>query len=455
MSSGFVGDLVMSAQNLSARMQALSQAGIHSIFVQLTDISGVAKGKLVPLERLAQWVDDGAGFAGPSIEGTGLGRMGSRSEYYARVQPDSLKPLPFMPGVAHAVSDGFAGGQPLASCSRQTLKRQVQVLQERGWRLHVGIEPEFFVFQRDAQGRLVAADPQDRLNKPSYDFKAIYKQRDFLEDLRQQLLALDFDVLQIDHEDAWGQYELNYRYHDALEAADRYMLFKMTAHAVAQAHGLVFSAMPKPYANAPGSGLHFHMSLTDASGQAIMAPGPGERYLSAAGRQFAAGLLEHADALTALCAPTVNSYKRLAVSTSASGTTWSPVWKAWGENNRTCLLRSVDGRLEWRLPDPSCNVYAALSGVIAAGLDGIDHARIAPEACEEDLYLRHQSGQSLPDRLPQTLYDATNALESNQVLGGLIGEAFVREIIAVQRQQWQDWHSHVSEWEWQRYGDFY
>jgi glutamine synthetase len=445
----------MSAQHISARMQALSNAGIHSIFVQLTDILGVAKGKLVPLERLQQWVEVGAGFAGPSIEGTGLGRMGDRSEYYARLQPESLRPLPFMPGVAHAVSDGFAGGQPLSSCSRQTLKRQVQALQERGWRFHVGVEPEFFVFQRDAQGQLVAADPQDRLNKPSYDFKAIYKQRDFLEDLRQQLVALDFDVLQIDHEDAWGQYELNYRYHDALEAADRYMLFKMTAHAVAQAHGLVFSSMPKPFAHAPGSGLHFHMSLTDASGQAIMAPGAGERYLSQMGKQFAAGLLQHADALAALCAPTVNSYKRLAFSQSASGTTWSPVWKAWGENNRTCLLRSVEGRLEWRLPDPSCNIYAALAGVIAAGLHGIDHALSAPDACDDDLYLRHQAGHSLPARLPHSLHEATNALESDLVLRRLVGEDFVREVIAVQREQWQAWHSHVTGWEWQRYGDFF
>ncbi len=449
----------MKPAQLKARQQELADSGIHSIFTQLTDLHGVAKGKLVPIERLQQWVNQGAGFAGPSIEGTGLPRQGPRSEYYGRVQPQSLQALPFMPGVAHAVCDGFAGNEPLETCSRQTLKRQVARLAERGWTLNVGVEPEFFVFRRDEVGRLVNADQGDKLDKPSYDFKSIYQQRDFLDDLRRQLLELGFDVLQIDHEDAWGQYELNYRFHDALEAADRYMLFKMTAHAVAQKHGLVFSAMPKPYAGSPGSGLHFHISLSDRQGKAVMAPSIDESkcraYLSALGLQFAAGLLHHADALAALCAPTVNSYKRLAVSRSASGTTWSPVWKAWGENNRSCLLRSVEGRLEWRMPDPTCNIYAALSGVIAAGLDGIDQAMQAPPACEEDLYERFAQNAPMPAQLPTSLQAATHALAQNAVLCKAIGEAFCEQVLILQREQWRQWQSHITGWEWQQFGDFY
>lgn len=445
----------MKSEELQARQKELVASGIHSIFTQLTDLHGVAKGKLVPIERLQQWVAQGAGFAGPSIEGTGLPRMGPRSEYYGRVQPHSLQPLPFMPGVAHAVCDGFAGNEPLDTCSRQTLKRQVDRLAKRGWTLNIGVEPEFFVFARDAAGRLIQADRSDKLDKPSYDFKSIYAQRDFLDDLRRQLLELGFDVLQIDHEDAWGQYELNYRFHDALEAADRYMLFKMTAHAVAQKHGLVFSAMPKPYAGSPGSGLHFHISLSDAQGKAVMAASNSGAYLSETGLQFAAGLLHHADALAALCAPTVNSYKRLAVSRSASGTTWSPVWKAWGENNRSCLLRSVEGRLEWRMPDPSCNIYAALSGVIAAGLDGIDSAMQAPPACEEDLYERFAQDLPMPEQLPTSLQSATLALQEDESLRTAIGEAFCEQILILQREKWRQWQSHITGWEWQQFGDFY
>ena len=445
----------MNSASLDLRQKELAASDIHSIFVQLTDLHGVAKGKLVPLERLEQWVSQGAGFAGPSIEGTGLPRFGPRSEYYGRVQPESLQALPFMPGVAHAVSDGFAGNQPLDTCSRQTLKRQVARLAARGWTLNVGVEPEFFIFRRDATGRLVRADAQDQLDKPSYDFKSIYQQRDFLDDLRRQLLSLGFDVLQIDHEDAWGQYELNYRFHDALEAADRYMLFKMTAHAVAQQHGLVFSAMPKPYADCPGSGLHFHISLSDAQGKAVMAPSAPGAYLSEVGMQFGAGLLHHADALAALCAPTVNSYKRLAVSRSASGTTWSPVWKAWGENNRSCLLRSVEGRLEWRMPDPACNIYAALSGVIAAGLSAIEQGLMPPSACEEDLYERFEQGLEMPAQLPTSLQDATLALERDTQLRQAIGAGFCEQIILLQREQWRQWQAQITGWEWQHYGDFY
>jgi glutamine synthetase len=445
----------MKPEDLQERQKELAASGIHSIFTQLTDLHGVAKGKLVPMERLKQWVEQGAGFAGPSIEGTGLPRMGPRSEYYGRVQPQSLKPLPFMPGVAHAVCDGFAGNEPLDTCSRQTLKRQVARLAERGWILNVGVEPEFFVFARDETGHLRQADASDKLDKPSYDFKSIYKQRDFLDDLRRQLLELGFDVLQIDHEDAWGQYELNYRFHDALEAADRYMLFKMTAHAVAAKHGLVFSAMPKPYAGSPGSGLHFHISLSDAQGKAVMAPAAEGMYLSDTGLQFAAGLLHHADALAALCAPTVNSYKRLAVSRSASGTTWSPVWKAWGENNRSCLLRSVEGRLEWRMPDPACNIYAALSGVIAAGLDGINQKMQASAPCEEDLYERFAQDLPMPAQLPTSLEAATLALERNASLRAAVGEAFCEQIVILQREQWRQWQSHITGWEWQQFGDFH
>ena len=161
---------------------------------------------------------------------------------------------------------------------------------------------------------------------------------------------------------------------------------------------MVFSAMPKPLAHAPGSGLHFHISITDAQGRAVFADPQGDLGLSTAGHQFAAGLLHHADALAALCAPTVNSYKRLASSDSASGTTWSPVWKAYGDNNRTSLVRVVDGRLEWRLPDPSCNVYAAIAATLVAGLQGIDRALQPPAPVADDLYQRAQGGARLTAR---------------------------------------------------------
>lgn len=443
----------MADLGLTDRMRALQAQGVHSVLAQFCDIHGVAKGKLVPLDHLQEWVEKGAGFAGPSIWGTGLPRHGTTSEYYGRVQPESLRPLPFLPGVAHAVCDGFAGGQPLATCSRQVLKSAVDALALRGWTMWVGIEPEFFLLGQDSAGHWTLADVHDTLDKPSYDLKAIHRNYAFLDDMRVALGALGFRLQQMDHEDACGQYEINYAHDHALAAADRYMLFKLTAHAIAQRHGQVFSCMPKPLANAPGSGLHFHISITDAQGRAVFADAAGDLGLSALGHQFAAGLLHHADALSALCAPTVNSYKRLASSPSASGTTWSPVWKAYGDNNRTCLLRTVAGRMEWRLPDPSCNIYAALAAVLHAGLQGIDSALPAPTPCNEDLYIRQISGQPMPPRLPKNLEEAIDALQADSVLRNAVGGDFCDQWIALKRAEWDSYAQHVSSWEMQRYAD--
>lgn len=438
--------------NYAEIIHALQARGVHSILTQFCDIHGVAKGKLVPLEKLQEWVEVGAGFAGPSIWGTGLPRMGPRSEYYGRVQPESLQPLPFLPGVARAVCDGFAGGEALDTCSRQVLKSALAPLEARGWRLWVGVEPEFFLL-RQAGDQWQVADAQDQLAKPSYDLKSIHRNAAWLEDMRSTLVELGFELQQIDHEDACGQYEINYRFDDALAAADRYMLFKLSAHAVAERHAMVFSAMPKPLAHAPGSGLHFHMSITDAEGRAVFSDPLGALGLSTAGHQFAAGLLHHADALAALCAPTVNSYKRLAVSESASGTTWSPVWKAYGDNNRTCLVRVVDGRLEWRLPDPSCNIYAAIAATLVAGLHGMDADLPVPTPVADDLYQRAQQGGAMPATLPADLRAALQALEQDAVLRAGVGEAFCAQFLALKRAEWAAFTQHISPWELARYAD--
>jgi glutamine synthetase len=436
---------------IKAAQEKLAAQGVHSVLTQFCDIHGVARGKLVPLSLLRDWVDAGAGFSGPSIWGTGLPRHGSRSEYYGRVQLDSLQPLPFMPGVAHAVCDGFAGGIPLETCSRQVLKRQVEALANRGWKLWVGIEPEFFLLGKSADGEWRVHDGQDQLPKPSYDLKSIYRNQGFLDEMRVTLTALGFDLQQIDHEDANGQYEINYRFDDALHAADRYMLFKMAAHAVAEKHDMVFSCMPKPIANAPGSGLHFHLSITDEKGRAVFSNQGDALGLSETGYGFAAGLLHHADALSALCAPTVNSYKRLAVSNSLSGTTWSPVWKAMGDNNRTCLVRTVAGRLEWRLPDPSCNVYAAIAATLAAGLNGIDLQLKCPESCAVDLYEQYAAGGTMPDRLPRDLWAALQGLQADTALRERVGIAFCNEFMTIKTAEWDAYSQQVTSWELERY----
>ncbi|MEO8807267.1 MAG: type III glutamate--ammonia ligase [Burkholderiaceae bacterium] len=433
--------------------KALAAEGVHTLIAQFTDIHGVAKGKLVPLAHLGTVLRAGAGFSGPSIAGTGLPRMGPRSEYYGRGDADTLRALPWMPGYARIVCDGFVAGEAFDACPRQVLRRQIARLAERGWSLQTGIEPEFFLLSRGAGG-IEPADPQDRLDKPSYDLKSLPRQHAFLAELAEGLRSCGLDVFQTDHEDAHGQYELNFMHAGALQSADALMLFKQAAHALAERHGSIFSMMPKPFANQPGSGLHFHVSLWQGKQGLFddMAQGMPELL-----RHFIGGVLAHSAALCAVAAPTVNSYKRLVVGESLSGTSWAPAVVAHGPNNRTALVRTLPGRFEWRLPDASANPYLATAALIAAGLDGIDRHLDPGTECTDDLFERTPA--ELAARgigvLPQSLAEAIAALEADAIVQGALGPALSAEFIRLKRAEWSAYARHVSAWELERYADVF
>ena len=436
-----------------ARAKAtMLEQGVHTVIAQFVDIHGAPKGKYIPLVHLEDILSDGAGFAGPSIWGTGLPRNGPRSEFYGQGDIQTLQALPWMPGYARIVCSGMVDHQPFAGCSRRVLLKQIARLQARGWTLNVGIEPEFFLLTTDAQGRPVP-DVLDNLDKPSYDLKALARVRDVLHSIETGLTQCGFDVFQIDHEDASGQYELNYHYSDALTAADRFTLFKMAASHLAEEAGLVFTLMPKPFADRPGSGLHLHLSLTDASGNALMADKQDTHGLSNIGKQCIAGLLEHSPALAALHAPSVNSYKRLVVGRSLSGTTWAPAHIAWGDNNRTTVARVVAGRLEFRLCDGSSNIYAAIASTIAAMLDGIEQEMRPPLPIDEDIY-EWDEDKFIANNiktLPQTLGEALVALKEDDYLTDAMGVDYVNEYINTKNLEWIDYCRSVSDWEYHRY----
>ena len=438
--------------------QRLAAEGVHTLVAQFTDIHGVAKGKWVPLAHLDALLADGAGFSGPSIAGTGLPRTGRRAEYYGRGLAATAQALPWMPGFARVVCDGYVDGQPFDACPRQVLKRQVARLAERGWTLQTGIEPEFFLLKRGADGRsFVPADDHDRLAKPSYDLQSLPRQAECLTQLVAALATCGLDVFQIDHEDAHGQYEINFRHADALASADHLMLFKLAAQAVAEQHGMLFSMMPKPFANQPGSGMHFHVSLWDGAGENARCLFRDGDASSALARHFIAGVLEHSAGLAALAAPTVNSYKRLVVGESLSGTSWAPAYVAHGPNNRTALVRTLPGRFEWRLPDASANPYLATAGLIAAGLDGVARRLDPGPACEDDLFELQLAdirarGIAL---LPQSLGAAVDALESDEVLRAALGDTLHREFVALKRAEHIEHARHVSAWELERYATMF
>jgi len=445
----------MDTNRLEVLQRELAAQGVRYVFAQFTDIHGAAKGKLIPLAHLGDIVSPGAGFSGPSIWGTGLPRNGARSEYYGRADLSTLQSMPWMPGYARVALDGHVAGEPFDVCPRQVLRKQVARLAAHGWTLNAGLEPEFFLLQKGASG--YDAEAADTLEKPSYDTKSLLRRRAFLDKLASSLDQCGLGVFQIDHEDATGQFEVNYKYADALKAADNFMLFKMAAHHIAEEEGMLFSMMPKPFADRPGSGLHFHLSLADAEGKPVFAADEDGRGLglSPQAYHFLAGLLRHAPALTALCAPTVNSYKRLMCGQSLSGTSWAPAFIGYGDNNRTVVARVVYQRIEWRLPDSSANPYLALAGVIAAGLDGIENRREAPDPVNHDVYemsdaQRAELGLKL---LPQNLGEAAAALKADPVLAAALGVDFVKEFVALKSAEWIEYSQHVSAWETARYLD--
>jgi glutamine synthetase len=447
--------------------EQLAAQGVHTLLAQFTDLHGVAKGKFLPLAHLDDLLTDGAGFNGPSIAGSGLQRSGPRAEYWARGYASTVSALPWLPGHARVVCDGFVEDAPFEACPRQVLKRQTARLAERGWQLRTGIEPEFFLLKRTATG-WAPADDADRLDKPSYYLRSLPRQRGFLQALQAALAAGGLDVLQIDHEDAHGQYEVNFGFADAVTSADNLMLFKMAAHALAEQHGMVFSMMPKPFTDQPGSGMHCHVSLWQAKGgrfdenaRNIFLPHRADGALDAhgglspIGEQFAAGVLAHSAALAALAAPTVNSYKRLLVCKTLSGNNWAPAVVAHGPNNRTALLRTLHGRFEWRLPDASANPYLAAAGLIAAGLDGIQRGLTLPDAQHDDLFGLHPD--ALAERglalLPQSLGQAVEALLADEVITDALGPLLTAQFTTLKRAEFAAYARHVSAWELDRYAD--
>ena len=431
---------------------------IKFVLAQFVDIHGVAKTKAVPVEHFEDVIlEDGAGFAGFAL--WGMGQAPHDPDYLAIGDLATLTLVPWQPGYARIVCDGRVKGKPWPFDSRFVLKEQVRRLSERGWTLNSGMEPEFMLLARRPDGSIGPADETDRLDKPCYDYKGLSRSRAFIERLVSSLQKAGFDVYQVDHEDANGQFEINFTYSDCLTTADRMVFFRMAAGEIGREMGLISSFMPKPLSDRTGSGMHMHLSLADAKNPNLFLDRSDRRKLglSAAGYQFLGGLLAHAPALTALVAPTVNSYKRLVVGRSFSGATWAPAYISYGDNNRSCMIRIPYGRLELRLIDSSANPYLATAAVIAAGLDGM-HKKLDPgephnfnhyELSETELVARGIK------TLPQSLPEALDALEADGLFHEALGKEFVAEFIRLKRMEWVDYHRHVSDWEVKRYLEFY
>jgi glutamine synthetase len=312
---------------------------------------------------------------------------------------------------------------------------------------------------RRPDGSLTPLDSTDTQDKPCYDYKGLARSSEFLGKLVSSLQTCGLDVYQIDHEDANGQFEVNFAYRDCLTTADNYTLFKMAASETARGMGMICTFMPKPFSNRTGTGSHFHISMGSAKDKNLFHDAKDKQGmgLSKLAYHFLAGILEHAAGLTALAAPSVNSYKRLVVGRALSGATWAPAYVAYGDNNRTAMVRIPGGRLELRLPDGSCNPYLTTAGIIAAGLDGV-RRRLDPgkpnNANLYDLTPEQLAAQGIPV-LPQNLNAAVDAFAADKVLREGVGAKLAQEFIRLKRMEWIEYSRHVSAWETDRYLEFF
>jgi len=442
--------------DLEAGEKFLADNNIEYLLAQFVDIHGAAKTKMVPSNHLKNIVKTGAGFAGFATWGTGM--QPHDPDFMARGDLDTLTLLPWQPGYARIVCVGHVNGERHEYDSRAVLMKQVERLKERGWTLNTGLEPEFFLLSRDENGKIVPADPSDRLDKPCYDYKGLSRQRHFLEDLSKNLVAAGLDVYQTDHEDGNGEFEINYTYSDALDSADAFVLVRMAVSEIANDHGMIGSFMAKPFADKAGAGMHIHCSMTSDGKNNLFQDDsdPNGMGLSKLAKQFMAGVLAHADGLCALSCPTFNSYKRLTVGNSLSGATWAPAYKSWGDNNRSSMVRVPYGRLEYRLPDGGCNPYLVSAGLIAAGLDGID--RDLDPGVPHNINHYGQTPEELKEMgvgiLPQNLDLAIKALEEDGLLCEQLGPV-IDEFIKIKRMEWIEYMKQVSDWELERYVEYF
>ncbi len=418
-----------------------AERGIRYFLISYTDLFGAQRAKLVPAAAIAGMQRNGAGFAGFA---TWLDMTPADPDLFAVPDPASLVQLPWKPEVGWLASDLVMSGAPVEQGPRDTLKRVARLAGEHGLAMKSGVECEFFLTTADGTA---IADPGDSAQKPCYDQSALMRRYDVITEICDAMQALGWGAYQNDHEDANGQFEMNWGYADALVTADRHSFFKFMAKSVAERHGLRATFMPKPFAHLTGSGCHAHVSLWQDE-RNVFEDATAELGLSARGTHFLGGVVGHAEALCAMMNPTVNSYKRINAPRTASGATWAPNTVTWSGNNRTHMVRIPEpGRFELRLADGAANPYLLQAGLLAAGLDGM--ASQADPGPQLDINM-YTDGHLAPDarRLPLNLLDAVRALQSAQPgLRALLGEPFITAYCRLRLREWDDYARHLTQWE--------
>ena len=419
--------------------------GIKYFLISFTDLFGVMRAKLVPTSAIKDMAKEGAGFGGFAAW---LDSTPAEPDIFAIPDPESLIQLPWKPEVGWLASDVWCEGKELEQTPRNTLKRVLGAAAKKKWHMKHGVECEYHIVTPDGQA---IADERDTQSKPCYDVQALMRRYDVISEICDAMQALGWGPYQNDHEDANGQFEMNWDFDDALITADRHAFFKYMVKSIAEKHGLRATFMPKPFANLTGNGCHAHVSIWGSSGtlkgnKNLFSDKKGELGVSALGYNFMGGLMKHGTALTAISNPTVNSYKRINAPRTTSGATWSPNTLTYGGNNRTHMIRIPDeGRFELRLADGAANPYLYPAAVLAAGMDGMANKLDPGKRLDIDMYAEGHKVRGAK-KLPLNLLDALRELDRNKVLKETLGPA-VDAFIKLKTAEWNEYTGHLTQWE--------
>ncbi|WNG92558.1 type III glutamate--ammonia ligase [Mycobacterium sp. ITM-2016-00318] len=418
-----------------------NESGTKFILALFVDLRGKPCAKLVPVEAVELLATEGVGFAGYAAGA--IGQEPKDPDLMAIPDPTSFTPIPFIKdGLAIVHCDPHVNGEPWPYAPRVILKSLVQRAADAGFEPWVGAEVEYFLLHRGTDGSLSVADTADTADQPCYDARGVTRMYDHLTSISTAMNRLGWSNYANDHEDGNGQFEQNFEYSDALTTADRVVTLRYLLSVMAAERGMVATFMPKPFADKTGSGLHLHLSLTSAGNHVFPADDDARGLgLSDTAYAFVGGILEHACALQAVVAPTVNSYKRTGAVTTSSGASWAPRMPTYGGNDRTHYIRVPDSsRVELRGGDGSANPYLAIAAALGAGIDGIKRST-DPGAVGDG---------STGRPLPPTLLHAVDEFEADPVITGVLdaaGDGVASYFAKVKRDEFFSYHSAVTPWE--------
>jgi glutamine synthetase len=446
-------------EKLTALRRSFHDAGVQFCFSTYVDIHGVPKAKASPLSALEKMAGGSELFTVGAMEGMGL--IGPHEDECAAVPDlDTALICPWDKRHAYFFGDLYYHGAPYANDSRVILKRQIERAARLGLKLNIGMEMEFYVLFVDpatGERKLLQRDKYTGLC-PAYDVHLTLGAMDFLEPMSKYMNELGWGLYSFDQEGGHSQFELDFNYADALTMCDRFVFLRLMAKNVAQQIGATATFVPKPFADDFRSADHFNMSLASVeTGENLFTPEPGEnafieKYghrMSKLAYHFAAGILRHAAAITAVTSPTYNSYQGLIAQGDMPDISWAPVMMAWGSNNRSAMLRFPPNRycVENRTPDISCNPYLAAAIQLAAGLDGIEQQLDPGPPLNTNCYdlTRAQLREAGVNLLPRTLLHALEAFESDPFVEDAFGPEFKGIYLKQKLREWDEGFYAINE----------